>query len=532
MPYNALTGRWTAPPPEVHNYTLVPNTNVAGWASLANTYWDDVETMAWHCNQNPICTGYIYWKGSNTGLGGWFTQGNEMDVSHRSANSGVDLYIKISNSYPSSQNPDTTDPSILPTSETATQIKLGTVSPQGPWTGSISAPGGWGSAGSRNFNWNYGAGISYYQIPLGWKWAFYTNRWEGPWGAKNREYYRDNPNPGQYGINNPVNHGMEQYEGIGHATVQNIGFDVLTNWTTMSNQYIDPTDELKIKKRWCQLQSPSVLVANSDKCQGTTSTGSVIFTPVDYDTVLVAALQRDTANSWASQPAVIAEMKRIIQGNLNGANTQALLAMFTTWCTAHPTDAKCACINASKYGFTGTSNCFTTGNSLYPGCATYSVTTAAQGTLNEIGIVPLLKPIFDLPKNLTGEAINSLGASRPGCLVGACTLAAGSGDDYTFPYTTVACQPAPVQICGITIDVGAAQNSPIAATCNQTQVINTPGSSPSSSPSASPSGSSASSSSTSSSTSSTNKKVVIGGGIACVICVFMILIIVVLLISD
>ena len=564
MPFDKSTGNWTPPVPHLNNYTVTHNTDKPGSGNIGQMRWvsDRPETCAWMCNQNTNCAGFVAEQGNsrNQNFTCWYTDWYNYNRTTSVSSTGLDLYSKI-NKYqlPTFFQPDPTDPSILPFGRNTSGVRLdpggnsgdnnsciangsswlqtnpGFISPSNITTGTRIAADGGG-------NWTYsqqpsGYGndsVRGYQIPLGWKFIFFENG--AITGGTTEGYFntskKDSTNQdysGCYNIDAPVNHefGGRMTDGF----IENIGFDIPSNWDNMTlGRGITLQDELAIKQNWCSNVSPSMLVSNASRCKGkATDNQTTIMSDEQFDNALIQGVKADTAYTWATQVAVINEMKRIVQDNTVTGGQGTVLNLFNTYCNAQPTDVKCSCINASKYSFSpGTSNCFDAANSGYPGCADYQ-----YNGVKELGLTSIISPVFGLPTGVATTAINSLHPASAGCLMHGCTHAANNQDDQgIFPYDTAACPAENIQICNVQVNIGAAQDSPINATCTQTQVTNTP---PSSAPSASPSSASPSSTpsspSTSTSSGKSNTPLFIGGGVFCC-CVFLIIIIAVVMMQG
>jgi len=457
------------------------------------------EHAAWICNQFDDCDGFssasdpnnkswvnFYFKSGNAGRS-ITTSGFHDDTSR-------DTYVKngaVRKAYQpnvfNSAN-GTGDPSILSNPSSKVFFNNGTtfgtnrVGVSGAQGSNNIYTTNWGSQNTQNPDYGCCNNMHDVNVPLGWRFFVGDNGTMSGCGGGSDAYF--NQGDGQW-------HHIADYAWDDGILVENVGFDVDSKWDAMANGGVAPADEQRIKQNWCNIQSPSQLVANATRCQGTVSaTGATILNQTQYNTALVNACLADTSMDWANQAAVMNALKSII---LTGKDTDGhVLSLFQTYCrgdptnpkstSGHRTDYKCACINAADFGFTGTSNCFDAPMNTFPGCATYQI-----GQTPHTGLIDRVGPILALPANLTGQAINSLG-NAPGCVTEACVLAQTvDQNQQTLPYQSASCPALNIQICGISIDVGAAQDSPINAQCSQSQVINPPGSPPSGSPSA-PSG--------------------------------------------
>jgi len=494
--------------PALNNYTKKSSQGFNGgyWDSCSKWWPGDAgvssmpEHAAWICNQFDDCDGFssasdpnnkswvnFYFKSGNAGRS-ITTSGFHNDTSR-------DTYVKngaVRKAYQpnvfNSAN-GTGDPSILSNPSSKVFFNNGTtfgtnrVGVSGAQGSNNIYTTNWGSQNTQNPDYGCCNNMHDVNVPFGWRFFVGDNGTMAGCGGGAAAYF--NQGDGQW-------HHIADGAWDDGVLVENRGFDVETNWDSMATQGIVPDDELQIKKNWCQIQSPSLMVSNKSRCTGTTSTGVQILDDSHFNQNLVNACLADSSMNWASQASVTNQLKSII---LNGKDTDGhVLGLFQTYCrgdptnpkstTGHRTDYKCACINAADFGFTGTSNCFDAPQSSFPGCATYQIGTNPKPY---VGLKDRVGPIFALPRNLTGQAINSLG-NAPGCVTEACILAQTvDQNQQTLPYQAASCPALNIQICGIQIDVGAAQDSPINAQCSQSQIINPPGSSPSSGSSGTPS---------------------------------------------
>lgn len=202
----------------------------------------------------------------------------------------------------------------------------------------------------------------------------------------------------------------------------------------------------------------------------------------DYNLQLINRCAADTSFAWINNAQVVNALKDIVR--TSAPHNDLVLDLFQTYCGGSPvdtkslgghrTDVRCACINASNFGITGTSNCFNDNIKNFPGCATTNY--YGSSTTPHIGLYDKFGPIIRYPdKNLVNSALASFNAS-PGCLVEACgvSVAGANTGDLMLPLTASTCPSVNMQFCGININVGAAQDSPINAECNQTQITNPP----------------------------------------------------------
>lgn len=466
--------------------TVLTNSHWNGHYNTDDVFYDRAEYGAWVCNQSDDCKAFsvrddggdgplIYYQSSH--------RANENPTTTPS--SGWSTYQKKTSPIArKAWNPDTFnetngtgDPSILANPQTGIMFSN---NPQDIWNISGrsgadgSSPLGFTAAGAPPQARDYGCcnSKSSVKAPLGWRISMGDN---GPFSAGGGRSHMSADG------DNTIHGTPTGDRGDDGIIAENRGFDVFAHWTDMATKGVHVADELQIKKNWCGIQSPSQLVANKSKCVGTSSNGSRILSDTEWAMTLGNACLADTNNNWASQPAVINEMKTIYLGNHDSQGH--IESIFKLFCRGDPTnpkatnghrmDVRCAAINANDFGVSGTSNCFDAANSSFPGCATAEIDNVPY-----IGLVDLLRPLFNLPPAPAGTAITSAN-TNPGCLIQSGRLATTNGTDNTFPYQQTVCNPPNLQICGISVQVGAAQNSPINATCDQTMVITPPGSPPS-----------------------------------------------------
>jgi hypothetical protein len=216
----------------------------------------------------------------------------------------------------------------------------------------------------------------------------------------------------------------------------------------------------------------------------------------DYNLSLINRCVSDASFGWINNAQVVNALKDIVR--TSATHNDLVMDLFQTYCGGSPvdtkslgghrTDTRCACINASNFGITGTSNCFDDANKNFPGCATTNY--YGSSTTPHVGLYDKFGPIIRYPdKAMVTSALASFNAS-PGCLVEACGVAVAGANtgDLMLPFTASACPSVNMQFCGINIAVGAAQDSPINAQCTQTQITNPPAATPTGTPAATPTG--------------------------------------------
>ena len=482
-------------PVALTNYTLKSNQgfNGSSWDNCSKWWPGDggassmPEQAAWICNQFDDCDGFssatdpnnkswvnFYFKSWNGGKG-IYSSGFHNDNSRNT-------YTKNGAWSRKAYNPDYNDPSILQSPASKILFNNGTtfgtnkVGVSGAQGSNNIYTANWGSGNTQNPDYGCCNNIHDVNVPLGWRFFVGDNGTMAGCNGGAAAYF--NQGDGQW-------HHIADGAWDDGILVENTGFDVFAHWDDMSTKGVVAADELLIKRKWCGIQSPSQLVANKTKCTGPTSSGTRVLSDTDWATYLTNACLADTNNNWANQPAVIDEMKTLYLGNQDSQGH--IQALFKTFCRGDPlnpkstgghrTDVRCAAINADDFGvLPGTSNCFDAANSSFPGCAMAEIDGVPY-----IGLVDLLSPLFSLPPGPLGTAINSAN-TNPGCLIQAGRLATTNGADNTFPYQQTVCNPPNLQICGINVSVGAAQNSPIDASCNQTMINNAPPGSPGAAP--------------------------------------------------
>jgi len=261
--------------------------------------------------------------------------------------------------------------------------------------------------------------------------------------------------------------------------------------TDLDNYF--PTSE---KNRWLNGGGRCERLTTADYMSSTWAQACKTALGVDnYNLNLINRCATDTSFGWIDNPQIVNTLKDIVR--TNAAHNDLVMDLFQTYCggspvntkslSGHRADTRCACINASNFGITGTSNCFDNNIKNFPGCATTNY--YGSSSTPHIGLYDKFGPIIRYPdRNLVNSALASFTAS-PGCLVEACgTGVAGTNTgDLMLPSTSSTCPSVNMQFCGININVGAAQDSPINAQCTQTQ-ITTPPPSPPGTPPAPPSG--------------------------------------------
>lgn len=228
---------------ELNNYTFADNTDETGGGGTdlaPMNRWLSSEDLAWVCNQRDDCKGFVFDK--IAGYGGWLkrTANPKPGVTSRQ------LYAKKDTNWRKADNPDTSNPSILPLDQMKTRMAA--------W-GTNFAPGG-------DYSFNVGktcagqAGyptanqMDQYKVPLGWKWMITDDNIEKASAVEGYWHRANNGWDGtRYDLDKPNGHGMQNKDDC--VLAQNIGFDVQSNWDTMVQKGIDTDDATKIKQRWC-----------------------------------------------------------------------------------------------------------------------------------------------------------------------------------------------------------------------------------------------------------------------------------------
>ena len=368
---------WKNPNNELSNYNLQDNTECKNSPAVGNA-WLGPEGLAWVCNQNDNCLGFVFNKGS--GHGGWLVTGNwncpTTVVSSGvkgilgQANSGLATYVKQSKTWRKADHTDTTDLSILPRDQMKTRFKA--------WGTSFAPDGDYklstGQTCCWNPQWGSGSTIGYptcnqmdnYKVPLGWKWMITDNgidrgdNVEGYWNRENMGW-----DGNTYGLDNPTNHGMTNKDDC--VLAQNIGFDIPANWDTMVSKGVHPDDALAIKHNWCKANITNI---NDAKCTNFYSTPESSTAGYRYDQDLYYLCKDDP--TWYSKSSCRTSINNAVKGTNESIRQQAK-ELVTSYCNTDAgrdqVDGICGCYNVTKYG----GACLTTQKNI-PGCKELAAT--------------------------------------------------------------------------------------------------------------------------------------------------------------
>ena len=281
-----------------------------------------------------------------------------------------------------------------------------------------------------------------------------------------------------------------------------------------------------MQQNYCNsLTSPTALLAQENNC--TAALGATA-----YKDRLMNMFMADTNFSWKADKSPggqIAWLKtQALQATDPDANAIVLFQMFCRGGDGEnpkgmglgrtTNNPLCACMNAQDFGFVGDNNCFTSdANKALLGCASFTLNNQPVQ-----GIVELFSGVIAQGVEINQIKTTTSVGNNAGIICSACsgTRAYGIADTTSLPYTNIS----PVgsinmQICNQTVTIGAAQNSPISLTCDQSIV--TGGDSSQEESSGSPSGS-PSDDETPSSDSSDNT-ILWGGGLLVILMCFFLL---------
>ena len=343
--------------PELDNFTATDNVNHPGTNSAYNRWYSE-EVMAWVCNQDDNCDGFLFDKGA--GHGGWMFKASDMRPAVNSNN--IRTQMKKSKGWRKADNPDTSNLSILPRDQTKTRFTAwGTAwNPAGDTivnTGTTCC----GQPGYPSCN-----GMNQYKVPLGWKWMM-TN--DGIKNGTTVEGYWDRDNMGwdgtKYDLDRPNNHGMTDKDDC--ILAQNIGFDISANWDTMVGKGVDPADALQIKHNWCNANTDNI---NDARCTNFYSTPEAAAAGFHYDQDLYYMCKSDP--NWYQKSSCRTAINNAVKGT-NESLRQQSKDLITTYCDTpagrDQSDNLCGCYNVMKYG----GACLTSQKGI-PGCRELAAT--------------------------------------------------------------------------------------------------------------------------------------------------------------
>ena len=339
---------WTAPQPEINNYTREEGINHPGSIGGYYSQWYDEETLAWACNQRDDCAGFIFNK--PVGRGGWTFSYSGMrpavsDARYRS-------WRKNSQSWRKAGDPDTNVEGVLPKDETQSKITgLG-------WSGPEDYQIGLGVTTCGSPGYPHCNNMNTYKIPLGWKWMI-TNEHiekgtevEGHWNRANMGW------DGQtYSLDRPEYHGMMDRDDS--VLAQNIGFDVAANFTSMVSKGVHPNDALKIRHKWCIANTTNI---NDPKCANFYSTPEANAAGFRYDQDLYYMCKNDP--NWFLSSSCRTSINNAVKGTNESIRQQAkdAIAAFCDRDVGRDNQI-CGCYNVMKYG----GACLTSQKTI-PGC--------------------------------------------------------------------------------------------------------------------------------------------------------------------
>ena len=323
---------------ELDNYTATDNVNHPNTPSIAYNPWYSEEIMAWVCNQDDNCEGFLYDKGK--GHGGWMFNASKLRPAV--ADKNIRTQMKKNKGWRKADNPDTSNLSILPRDQTKTRfIAWGTAwKPEGDTivnTGTTCC----GQPGYPSCN-----GMNQYRVPLGWKWMMTNNGIEN---GDNVEGYWDRANMGwdgtKYDLDRPTNHGMTDRDDC--ILAQNIGFDIPANWDTMVSKGVHPDDALQIKHNWCNANTDNI---NTAKCTNFYATPEAAAAGFHYDQDLFYMCKNDA--NWFNKAACRTAINNGVKGT-NESVRQQSKDLVKGYCNTqdgeNQSDGICGCANVVKY---------------------------------------------------------------------------------------------------------------------------------------------------------------------------------------
>jgi hypothetical protein len=378
-----MASTWKSPENEVNNYIVLDNKGCEGCQIVGSNKWDGPEIIAWRCNQSDDCAGFIFNK--NQGYSGWLVKtwnpscgitsttdasGNIVSASGGTNNQDRKCFVKKTKSWRKASQPDTSDPSILPTN-TATSAMLLFNDFGGNWkkTGGggfteITKPGllsNWGgdtALGSSTGEKFPNDTISSYCIPLGWKYVWDENGNEG-WG--NSENYGSGGGLGNTaGYCTSMDHpggccGMN--DRMSGGIIQNIGFDVSAHWNDMENLGVSKDDANKIRTRYCTVSDAIMSTSRCISWFGKPEAG------ITYNQAKMAVCSDiKLVPDWGKNTGCVNAVNNAIKSS---SATDVALAepMINAYCASNSSSPVCACVNAVTRQISGC-----TANPSLPGC--------------------------------------------------------------------------------------------------------------------------------------------------------------------
>lgn len=439
------------------NYTFTPSTDAQA-GTKSRFKWINDWQMAYICNQMDDCSAFLKAKNNQAPVsgvtgGGYLRQGAVVQV----ASNYWDSWMKKGSVRKVGEHKPN-EPSVLDSPVTKVSFFDGGNFDGTEWKKGRGFVNGGGIGGGENQ-------VASVRVPLGYRFLGFEHRMDSDDSTNGAGNTISADGPSELGSTQMQNNGM--VDNITSYIVEQIPFDIEANWDRMTAGFIDPTDQAIIKANFCRNTSPSKLVGDRGDCK------TILGRP-EYNLNLVNKCAADM-NNWIGQPQVISALKTIIRSSEE--HSDAAITLFETYCRGDPlnpkstgghrTDQRCACINAADFGIgPGTSNCFDDGIKDFPGCKTTPYYTDAP--VPHVGLYDKFFSIVSYPdKNEVSTALSSFNADS-GCLVEACSsTVAGSSTSYQMLTTMQSpCRDVDMTFCGIPVNIGAAQDSPISITQN------------------------------------------------------------------
>ena len=428
--------------PALDNYDSEENVTYDGHGKWPWFSWWSAEEAAWACNQSDDCPGFLFKK--SQGYGGWFmlTSGSPLDRTKPIRNGDANTYrayYKKSNSWRKASNPDTSKPSILPNPKSALKLWEHGAGPQGgdcvgsgtKWElnkpGIIDNGGGGGSTGQAFGNDR----ISGYSVPLGWKVVLNENGWYGNGNTEGASGPFCGSNFGEHGMNDKTSSGI----------LENVGFDVQANWSTMGSQYVHPDDEFEIKKRYCK---QSIDILGTLDCNQFYQSSRAQQAGLSYNSDVYEFCRNDP--NWFNRGECRTNFNSILKGN-NQTSIGEVTAKVRSYCEgAGMNDAKCGCYNATRFGAACYNDASKRG---LPGCAEMYADAQA------------------LPSGTTIAINDSF------CMSSTCA-SARSNDNVLLAAQVLTCPSVTMAFCVNDFRNAKLTGSPVSTTCQNNIQITTP----------------------------------------------------------